>query len=156
MLISWISKECISYQIPRILSSGWLIMCHTPQRCLCCRCSSYIVITDRVNPLLLGSLESWYWWMGEAPEWRRWDDQCKLPPAATNWWIWEGLIMFWLGQRLKLLGLITGERWIEETDMVVRELQARMYDLISCLMWNSKCFLCVYLLCTSWHCLEEL
>jgi len=119
MLISWISKECISYQIPRILSSGWLIMCHAPQRCLCCRCSSYIAITDGVNPLLLGSLESWYWWMGEAPEWRRWDDQCKLPPAATNWWIWEGMIMFWLGQWLRLLGLIIGERWIEETDMVL-------------------------------------
>ena len=106
-------------------------MRHTPQRCLCCRCSSYIVIIDRVSPVLLGSLQSWYWWMGEAPEWRRWDDQCKLPPAATNRWIWEGLIMIWSGQCLKFWGLITGERWIEETKMILY-------------MWNSKCFFCIF------------
>jgi len=128
-------------------------MRHPSQRCLCCWCSSYIAVIDRVNPLLFCSLESRYRWMGETPECRCWDDQCKLPTAATNKWVWEGLTMIRWGQYLQFWGLIIGERLIEENEMVL-EIFKHAY-VISCLVWNS-CFFYVYLLCTSWYCLRVL
>jgi len=129
MLNSWISKECISYQVQRIVSSGWIIMRHPSQRCLCCWCSSYIAVIDRVNPLLFCSLESRYRWMGETPERRCWDDQCKLPTAATNKWVWEGLTMIRWGQYLQFWGLINGERLIEENETVLEIFKHAYIDL---------------------------
>lgn len=94
----WVREECLPHKVQRSFAHQKLVVHHAPPWCVRCCSSNYISLIGVFNPLLLNALESRYWRLAEAPEWRwRWHGgfwYCTAWAAwSTNRWIREGLAM---------------------------------------------------------------
>ena len=84
MLAGRFSKECIPHKVQRDLWWTSYLMCDFAQGSLCCWCSTYTVVNDRVCLLLLDPLQGWHWWVAEAWKWRYWYGWFRFHTSASG------------------------------------------------------------------------